>query len=278
MSSGGRASIPLAWSGALAALAFVLAFGCSREAAKYPEVRARDAVVLVELAGIDAESGRFLTYRASAGRRVDFFVYRDSAGAPHAVLDACRTCYRWKKGYLLDGREVVCVKCDMRFKLDGLAQGPVQTPIQKSARRGLVIFVFELEAGAKYFSRGLPGDEVPIDGSLFAPALPAPRPFGAASRGDRQTPFGPRARRLLNLTERAVHAPGGPVLMIDARHDDGREGSGPGVLPHSPECASACEQSPMAPASPRLHRMPSILSARRGIGLRFPLSERTSKD
>ena len=43
---------------------------------------------------------------------------------PHAVLDACRTCYRWKKGYALDGREVVCLKCDMRFKLDSLAQGP----------------------------------------------------------------------------------------------------------------------------------------------------------
>ena len=42
---------------------------------------------------------------------------------PHAVLDACRTCYRWKKGYVLDGKEVVCLKCDMRFKLDGLAQG-----------------------------------------------------------------------------------------------------------------------------------------------------------
>ena len=39
------------------------------------------------------------------------------------MLDACRTCYRWKKGYVLAGKEVVCLKCDMRFKLDSLAQG-----------------------------------------------------------------------------------------------------------------------------------------------------------
>ena len=58
---------------------------------------------------------------------------------PHAVLDACRTCYRWKKGYALDGKEVVCLKCDMRFKLDSLAQGtgscvPIALKTEQRAR------------------------------------------------------------------------------------------------------------------------------------------------
>ena len=129
--------------------------GCSGDRTKYPELRARDDVVTVDISGIGAESGRFHTYRSSSGKKVDLFVYRESSGLPHAVLDACRTCYRWKKGYVLDGKEVLCLKCDMRFTLDGLAQGTGScVPIQlKTERHGdtLVIPVAELEAGSRYF-------------------------------------------------------------------------------------------------------------------------------
>lgn len=132
-----------------------LVVGCSREATKYPEVVARDAVVTVDLAGIEAGSGRFHSYRSRSGTIVDFLVYRDSSGVPHAVLDACRTCYRWKKGYRLEGDEAVCIKCDMRFKLDSLAQGMGScVPIRVAAEpreRTLVIPVAELEAGSRYF-------------------------------------------------------------------------------------------------------------------------------
>ena len=129
--------------------------GCVRTKAKYPELSPRDAVVTVDVSAIDAESGRFHTYRSGSGKRVDFFVYRESSGVPHAVLDACRTCYRWKKGYVLDGKEVVCLKCDMRFKLDGLAQGTGScVPVTlKTEQRGdtLIIPVTELEAGTRFF-------------------------------------------------------------------------------------------------------------------------------
>jgi len=74
---------------------------------------------------------------------------------PLAVLDACRTCYRWKKGYVLDGKEVVCLKCDMRFKLDSLAQGTgscVPVALNTEQRGGILIIpVTELEAGARFF-------------------------------------------------------------------------------------------------------------------------------
>jgi uncharacterized membrane protein len=118
-------------------------------------MRARDERVTVDLSGIGAESGRFYTYHSSSGKMVNFFVYRESSGVPHAVLDACRTCYRWKKGYVLDGKEVVCLKCDMRFKLDGLAQGagscvPIQVRTERRADT-LIVPVSELEAGARFF-------------------------------------------------------------------------------------------------------------------------------
>lgn len=146
------------WSRALLALVLGVLLpgtGCSREETKYPELRARGGEVTVDIAGIAAGSGSFHTYRAGAGKRVDFFVYRDGAGAPHAVLDACRTCYRWRKGYLLSRGEVVCIKCDMVFKLDDLEKGTGScVPIHVDAeRRGetLVIPAAKLEAGARYF-------------------------------------------------------------------------------------------------------------------------------
>lgn len=129
--------------------------GCVRDATKYPEMRPRAGIGTINLSGIGVESGRFHTYRSDSGRKVDFFVYRESSGVPHAVLDACRTCYRWKKGYALDGREVVCLKCEMRFRLDGLAQGTGScVPIAlKTEQRGdsLLIPVTELEAGVRFF-------------------------------------------------------------------------------------------------------------------------------
>jgi uncharacterized membrane protein len=129
--------------------------GCSRNTTKYPELHARDGSVAVDLSGIGAESGRFCTYRADLGKKVNFFVYRESSGVPHAVLDACRTCYRWKKGYVLEGKDVVCLKCDMRFKLDSLAQGTGScVPLAlKTEQRGdtLTIPVSELEAGSRFF-------------------------------------------------------------------------------------------------------------------------------
>jgi uncharacterized membrane protein len=129
--------------------------GCAQETTKYPEMRARDGVVAVDLSGIDPESGRFHTYRSNSGKKVDFFVYRESSGVPRAVLDACRTCFRWKKGYALEGKEVVCIKCDMRFKLDNLAQGTGScVPVAlKAESRGsaLLIPITELETGARLF-------------------------------------------------------------------------------------------------------------------------------
>lgn len=140
---------------ALALLPHGTGAGCAGNSPKYPELLPRDGFVRVELSGIGAPGGRFHTYRSTSGTRVNFLVYREPSGAAHAVLDACRTCYRWKKGYVLDGTEVVCLKCAMRFKLDSLAQGsgscvPValRTELEGTA---LVIPVAELESGARFF-------------------------------------------------------------------------------------------------------------------------------
>lgn len=140
---------------AFAVLLVTVLAGCPRGEPKYPELRAEGGEVAVDVASLGSGSGRFLTYRAGAGTLVDFLVYLDSSGAPHAVLDACRTCYRWRKGYRLRPGEVVCVKCDMVFKLDDLERGTgscVPVRVKAELRGGtLVIPASELEAGARYF-------------------------------------------------------------------------------------------------------------------------------
>lgn len=140
------------------ALGFVLCAGgagCKGRKTKYPEQVAKNALVTVDISLVGSSDGRFYTYRADSGKNVEFFIYRESSGVPRAVLDACRQCYRWKKGYLLEGKQVVCVKCDMRFDLDGLAQGTgscVPIRVRSEERQGaLVIPVSELEAASRFF-------------------------------------------------------------------------------------------------------------------------------
>lgn len=129
--------------------------GCDGRKTKYPEQVAENGVVSVDLSIIGRSYGQFYTYRAATGKKVDFFVYRESSGEPHAVLDACKTCFRWKQGYRLQGAEVVCLKCDMRFKLDDLAHGTGScVPILvQTVQRGdtMVLPVSELEAGSRFF-------------------------------------------------------------------------------------------------------------------------------
>jgi uncharacterized membrane protein len=128
--------------------------GCGNRA-KYPELIPGNGVVAVDLAGIGAGSGRFHTYRSTSGKRIDLFVYRESSGMARAVLDACKTCYRWKKGYVVAGGEIVCIKCDMRFQLHDLARGSGSCiPIALTSEQegaSLKIPVAELEAGARFF-------------------------------------------------------------------------------------------------------------------------------
>lgn len=139
----------------LAILAFIGAVGCERSHAKYPEVRALDGTVSIVTADLAAGSARFFSFRDVSGKTVDFFVYRESGGATHAALDACRTCARWKKGYRLEGDRMVCIYCGMRFELDYLADGigscvPIALPVATADDR-LHIAAEALEEGSRYF-------------------------------------------------------------------------------------------------------------------------------
>jgi uncharacterized membrane protein len=130
--------------------------GCGRQPISvYPVLQEKGGLIRVDISGMSDSSCRFYTYPSRSGRNVDYLVYKDNAGTAQVALDACRTCYRWRRGYRLEGEEVACAKCGTRFPLDGLAEGtgscvPIKVP---AAIEGgtLVISSSDLEEGARYF-------------------------------------------------------------------------------------------------------------------------------
>lgn len=137
------------------AISLALLAACGGREAGYPLLQAQGDSVQVDLRRIGPGTGRFFTYRSPTGGRADILVYRESGGAPRACLAACRECYRWKKGYRLDGDAVECVKCDLRFRFDALKEGigscvPLPLPATLDGEQ-LKIPVTALEEGTKYF-------------------------------------------------------------------------------------------------------------------------------
>lgn len=138
------------------ALCLLVVSGCGGQVREEdPGVRSDGTTVRVSLDDIGGKRGEFFTYTAPDGGRTDFIVYRESTETFRAVLDACRKCYRWRKGYVIDGDYAVCRRCGERYGLDNLEEGRgscIPIPLT-SGRDGntLVIPVAELEAGARYF-------------------------------------------------------------------------------------------------------------------------------
>lgn len=141
---------------ALLTAALVFFAGCGGPPkTTYPVPQEKGGLIRIDISGMESSSCRFFSYPSKSGRNVDYIVYKDSTGTGRATLDACRTCYRWRRGYRPEGDEVVCTKCDMRFPLDRLAEGtgscvPIKLPASLEGQT-LVLSVSDLEEGARYF-------------------------------------------------------------------------------------------------------------------------------
>lgn len=105
---------------ALAALALLLAVAvtaCGQRPPRHPQVEAEDGRVRLPLARVGDGGVHFFTYVATGGQRVSFLVRTDGEGTLHTHLDACFSCYRYRMGYVVEGREVVCRACRYAYPL-----------------------------------------------------------------------------------------------------------------------------------------------------------------
>lgn len=130
----------------------MLLVSCDRKPG-YPQLRFEGQQVAVDTRTLKESVPEFYSVVID-GKRVDFFIIR-TAGGVAAYFDACKECYRKKRGYLHDDGTMVCRACDVRFPCDRLDTGiggcyPVRVP--GTAEGDTYILTREaLAAGLKYF-------------------------------------------------------------------------------------------------------------------------------
>jgi uncharacterized membrane protein len=83
---------------------------------KYPVPRDKDGEFRFALTEVGDGKAHFYSY-PHGGVKIDFFVRRDSGGKYSTYFDACFICYRYKKGYIVEGKDLVCIECKKHFPI-----------------------------------------------------------------------------------------------------------------------------------------------------------------
>lgn len=71
----------------------------------------QDGTVHISLSELKREDATFFEYNTSTKKTVHFFVVRDSDGGYRVATDACKVCFRERKGYRKEGDGMVCNEC-----------------------------------------------------------------------------------------------------------------------------------------------------------------------
>lgn len=131
------------------------ALGCSSQAPEHPLVKQVKGEVIIPIGLVDDGEAHFFTWKYGE-KNVNFFARTDGSGKLRTHFDACYSCYKYKEGYVQEGREVVCIACRIAYNLDVEVWdwvGPcVPVTLKSRVRNGnLVIALDRLEKGAKLF-------------------------------------------------------------------------------------------------------------------------------
>ena len=134
----------------LAALA-----GCAPEPPVHELVEPVSGAVRIPLERVGDGEVHFFTYRHD-GKNVNFLIRTDGSGALQAHLDACFSCYRYRRGYVVEGDSLVCIACRLAYRTEdevwdfigACAPISVHSSIE---RESLVIEERLLVRAAKYF-------------------------------------------------------------------------------------------------------------------------------
>jgi uncharacterized membrane protein len=98
-------------------LLLLLGWGCGRDAPEHQKVAAREGAVRLQRIAVDDGEVHFFTF-AYQGKNVNFLVRRDGNGALHSHLDACYSCFKYKRGFVVEERDVVCTACRLAYHID----------------------------------------------------------------------------------------------------------------------------------------------------------------
>lgn len=99
----------------LAAAAILLA-ACDRLPPEHQLVEADAQQVRIARSEVADGEVHFYTYRHQ-GKRVNFLVRTDGAGRLQTHLDACYGCYRYRRGFFVEGESLVCRACRFEYAI-----------------------------------------------------------------------------------------------------------------------------------------------------------------
>lgn len=138
-------------------MSYILVFqsGCGKLPAEHKIIKSEEGEIRIHLSEIRDGRAHFFTYKKS-GKRINFLVRTDGKDNLSAYFDACFTCYKYKKGYRVEGTDLVCNECNLRFRLadEKWDNSKGCSPIlikSKIGKDSLIIKTDDIEKGGKLF-------------------------------------------------------------------------------------------------------------------------------
>jgi len=101
--------------GVIPTLLLALALGaCSQSPPIHEIVRLAGGSIRIPREAIADGEVHFYTFEHD-GKNVNFLVRSDGDGTIHTHLDACYACYRYKRGFVVEGSNLVCIACRLEY-------------------------------------------------------------------------------------------------------------------------------------------------------------------
>ena len=98
-------------------LLLMLGWSCGKTAPEHQNVEAEEGAVRLQRIAVDDGRVHFFTY-PHEGKNINFLIRRDGNGALHSHLDACYSCYKYKLGFVVEEKDVVCIACRLAYSID----------------------------------------------------------------------------------------------------------------------------------------------------------------
>lgn len=102
---------------AFATLLLVFGAGCHSKAPEHEVVTAQGGFIRLDLQRVGDGNAHFFTYHHDS-RNVNFFIRTDGEGTLRAHFDACYSCFKYKRGYVQQSNQVVCIACRIGYDLN----------------------------------------------------------------------------------------------------------------------------------------------------------------
>ncbi len=95
----------------------LLSAGCTKQAPEHPPVTPEGDVIKIPVNAVNDGGVHFYTYKYEE-KNINFFVRTNGKGKLHAHYDACYSCYKYKMGFRVEGSEILCIACNLKYSLN----------------------------------------------------------------------------------------------------------------------------------------------------------------